>query len=251
MQKIIGIILLEVILVSCSVPRKAFTEERNESFNGSFMESIERQNVTATGFFIQKAEIEIKSTEIRERFIANLKFSKPDKYLISLRSRTGIEGARVYISGDSILVNDRINKKLYSGNSLYLSRKFGLSQSILPLLFGDLINDKKNEGSQIVCKGNIQNLESRIKGMDLNYIIDCNKRKVLSVKQGRSIEGHEVDFVYSKFFRIGNIFVPKIIELTDIQNNTKIKIKILKLEKPWEGNILFVPGKGYELIELL
>ena len=35
------------------------------------------------------------------------------------------------------------------------------------------------------------------------------------------------------------------------QTNTTIKIKILKIEIPWKGNIEFVPGRDYEKMELL
>ena len=30
-----------------------------------------------------------------------------------------------------------------------------------------------------------------------------------------------------------------------------IKIKVIKVDAPWSGNIKFIPGKGYELIELI
>ena len=72
-----------------------------------------------------------------------LKFEYPDKYLISIKSRTGIEGARIYISEDTILFNDRINKKMYYGSSLYLKRKYGLTTNFLPLIFGDIVSRKK------------------------------------------------------------------------------------------------------------
>jgi hypothetical protein len=36
-----------------------------------------------------------------------------------------------------------------------------------------------------------------------------------------------------------------------MQYNIRIKIKIVKTEYPWNGIVRFVPGKGYELIEIL
>lgn len=248
MRKIITIAFLSLFLANCSMTRKRFTENSEGFVSGTFAENIERQNITSEGFFIQKAEIEISSLEINEKFIANVKFHKPDNYLISLRNRTGIEGARIYISGDSIFVNDRINKILYSGNSLYLSRKFGLSQSLLPIVFGDIVLDRKSMLAGIECTGSTQELESNVKGTSLNYRIDCNKRKVSSVTNNMD---RDLEIRYSKFFKVGNRLTPGIIEMTDNQRNTKIRIKILKIELPWEGSLSFIPGKGYELIELL
>ena len=53
------------------------------------------------------------------------------------------------------------------------------------------------------------------------------------------------------FFKAGNILIPKKVEFEDYQRNTKVQIKILKVELPWEGNIKFYPGKNYELIDLV
>ena len=98
------------------------TTDYTKPGSSNVFESTKNQNITNNGFFIQKAEIEIVTGEGKEKYLASIKFEKPDKYLISVKSRTGIEGARIYISNDSILVNDRINKKLYSGNTFYLKR---------------------------------------------------------------------------------------------------------------------------------
>jgi hypothetical protein len=56
---------------------------------------------------------------------------------------------------------------------------------------------------------------------------------------------------YGSFFRVGSILIPKGVEIEDPQYNTSVKIKIIKVEYPWSGTMKFVPGKNYELIELL
>jgi hypothetical protein len=218
---------------------------------GNVLESTESQNITNSGFFIQKAEIETITSEESNKFIANIKFEKPDKYLISLRSRTGIEGARIYIFGDSLQMNDRINKKLYYGTSIYLERKYGFSQSFLPLILGDLILEKRCETAQEKCIENKMSLDCQLKGVPLSYRIDCNKRKVIAVDQIRSLNKKGISIKYGKYFKAGNTVVPRIIEFDDDNYGISVKIKILKVQSPWVGNISFIPGKGYELIELL
>ena len=243
-----------LVVSGCSVFRNngKTIEEKPEILNsGNVVEKTEKQNITNNGFFIQKAEIEVINSEGSNKFTANIKFEKPDIYLISLRSRTGIEGARIFISGDSIQMNDRINKKLYSGTSSYLNRKYGFSQSFLPIIFGDLILEKRCETGNEKCEGDKLVFACQSKGISLNYGIDCKWRKVVSVDQINSFSQDGLKISYEKFFKISGILIPKIIEFKDSQYDIEIKIKILKVELPWTGNVNFIPGRGYELIELL
>ena len=219
--------------------------------SGSIMQSAEYQNITNTGFYIQKAEIETVTSAGNDKFTAIIKFEKPDKYLISLRSRTGIEGVRIYISGDSIQMNDRINRKLYYGTSIYLQRKYGFSQSLLPLIFGDILLDKKCGLSKENCIEGKLNIICQLAGVPLNFSIDCKKRKLITVEQVTGINKEGMNMRYTNYFKAGNILIPRNIEFDDNKYGIAVKIRISKVQSPWSGNISFVPGRGYELIELL
>jgi hypothetical protein len=254
LQKIAFILLTVILLWSCSAARMG--KSGNSVATGlkhtaNVFEDIQNMNITSKSFFIQKAEIELITGESSEKFVANIRFEYPDKYLISLKSRTGIEGARVYINKDSILVNDRINKIMYLGDSFYFKRKYGLNQSFLPLIFGDLLVDQKETDKNVDCSGNKLNLNSVIKGVLLKYVIDCQKRKILLVNQTGSSNSNGLEIKYDKFYRIENILIPGFIEVAGNEFNTRIKIRILKVEYPWIGSVKFIPGKGYELIKLL
>jgi len=175
---------------------------------------------------------------------------KPDKYLISIKSRSGIEGARIYIAGDSIQINDRINRKLYYGTSIYLQKKFGFNQSFLPMIFGDLILDKSSSNSIEKCIDDKVDLNCQLKGILLNYKIDCKKCKLLSAKQIGSNNTEGLNLKFTNYISTGNILVPGKIECIDKMYDFTAKIKILKVQSPWSGDINFMRGKGYELIEL-
>lgn len=238
----------------CSLTRfrgKVPNEGSNDTLTGNILESVKRQNITNSGFFIQKADIEIESQNGKDRYLGSVKFEKPDKYLISIRSRSGIEGARIYISNDTILVNDRINKKLYFGTSFYLKKKYGIDQSCLPLILGDIVLDKICEENQDKCSGDKIITRCAPKGISLNYEIDCRKRKTLSVEQISNFSQAGIKIKFNKFRYVDNIYVPGIIELKDSQYNAAIKIKLMKVDFTWKGSVKFVPGKGYELIELV
>jgi hypothetical protein len=254
LRKVIIILFLPVFITGCSIigrSGKSLTKDNTITLSDNIWESAKNQNLTNNSFFIQKAEVELLSQTGKEKYLASIKFEKPDKYLISVKSRTGIEGARIYISGDSMLVNDRINKKLYSGNTFYLRRKFGLSPGLLPLIFGDVIFDRKCMELNEKCKEDKIITECHVKGVILNYEIDCNKRKVVRVSQQDAFEKNLIKLTFEKYFRLGTNLIPKTIEFEDFQFNTVVKIKVVKVVLPWSGNIKFIPGKGFEIIELI
>jgi hypothetical protein len=247
-------LFLGILVTSCSVTRNLRGEKEENSnviFSGNVLEDIRFLNVTRNNFIIQKAEIEVIIDKQREKFIANIKFESPDKYLISLRSKTGIEGVRIYMTKDTLLVNDRINKKMYFGTSFYLKKKYGFNQKFLPLIFGDLILNGSCEKEQERCVNDKMYVKCVEQGVKLNYEIDCKKRKAVSVTQMNNFVMEGIKIKYGGFFNISNGFIPRLIEIDYSQYNTTIKIKILKVETPWNGSVKFIPGKGYEIIELV
>jgi hypothetical protein len=245
LRKIIFIFIIAISVYGCSATKSRSTLNP-VSLSGSIIENIKFQNLSNNSYFIQKAEIEVLTNNGKEKFIGTIKFEKPDKYLISVKSRTGIEGARIYITKDTVLINDRINKKLYFGTAAYLKLKYGISENLLPLIFGDIILDSKCENKEIRCSNDNATIDCAIKGTYLKYIVDCKKFKTGTVTLGEQ----DINLKFDKYFILNNILVPRTIELRAPDYNMDINIKIVKVENPWNGNVSFVPGKGYELIEL-
>ena len=254
MRKIIIILTFGILLDGCSISRntgKSVIVKSTNELQENVLESVKNQNITNESFFVQKAEIEVQTKNGNEEFIATIKFEIPDRYLISLKSRSGIEGARIYISNDSILVNDRLNKKVYSGNSLYLMRKYGVSLSCLPLIFGDLLLNKNFKQGQEKCSGDKLNINCLLKGVEIKYEIDCNRRKTIAVKDLTNFVQQGIQIEYGNFRIVDKKLIPKTVKIIDSQYNANIKIRFLKIKSPWNGSFIFMPGKGYELIELV
>ncbi len=246
MRKIVIIFIIANFTSGCAVNRFSQTDSTGRTSSGNILADTKNQNISNNSYFIQKAEIEIITNEGKQKFIGTVKFEKPDSYLISLKSRTGIEGARIFITKDTILINDRMNKKLYSGTADYLKLKYGISQDLMPLIFGDIILNPVCENKPVKCSDNELNIDCPVKGILLKYSINCNKAKtgmVTFVDQG-------VRMKYIKYFNSGNILIPRTVEFRSEKYNTTINIKVVKVEVPWNGNVSFVSGKGYELIEL-
>jgi len=254
LRKVIFILIIVIIFTGCSLFKntaKSISGDTILPYSDNILENVKELNINNKGFFIQKAEIEVLTQSGKETFLGNIKFEKPGRYLISLRNRAGIEGARIYINNDTLLINDRINKKLYFGTTLYLKRKYGLTQSMLPLIFGDIILDNSCDTNHSKCTENRIILNCSISGIMLNYIIDCNKRKTISVSMLDNNKNNGVKISYNNFFSAGNVRLPEKVQLEYPINGIIIKIKILKVDLDWDGSLKFVPGKGYDLIELV
>jgi hypothetical protein len=254
LQKI-GFILLCVILnTQCSVVKKGRINKLlvSEKIPGELLiENVIRQNITKYGFFIKKAEIEIYTKGAISNLIGSLKYEVPDKYLLSLKSKTGLEIARIFISDDTVYVNDRINRKRYFGSQEDLKNKYGIANAILPVILGDFIADDFSERNQRKCIKNKISFDCTIDKIKVEYIIDCNIGKVIGAVLQDDANGIRMEINYSDFARAGEIRIPGIVEMKELKNNITIKIRIKKIEVPWLGKIDFIQGNKYELIRFL
>jgi hypothetical protein len=254
LRKIVLILFTIFFLGSCSVTRKvknSVVPEQITPVYGNILEEVIGRNITTEGFFIKKAEITYVTKNGKQKFLGTIKFEFPDKFLISLKSKTGIEGARIYISKDSLIVNDRINKKMYFGKASYLKRKFGVDQSLIPLLFGDLFLDKNIEKNSYKCSNDKLKLDCIIRGVKIDYEVDCKSRKLAKVNLTDNYLRQSIMISNKGFINYGSIAIPEKVEINNLNDSTIIKLRFIKVEFPWNGTLKFIPGKEYEKIELL
>jgi hypothetical protein len=244
------LILIVLIFTGCAVTRRNIPETTPvESGKALYAEAISDLNVTNYNFNIIKAVIEIRTNEEKRKIIANMKFRKPGTYLISIRNQTGIEATRFFINPDTILINDRINKKIYFGSTDYLKTKYGISTNALPVLIGDFIGNVR-ETKQIKCDNNKANIRQFYEEREVDYEINCSKRKVSNIRvyDPESKKGLIIEF--GKFDKIENVTLGRNIKIFDKEEETSINIEIEKIELNKDDEITFIPGKGYEKVLL-
>jgi hypothetical protein len=253
LQKIIAILTVFILLAACTASRKSFINSVPEMDpdNSVSIQGVEKQNITNHNFFIEKIEFKLKDLDGSQNGFGSVKFVLPDKYLISIKSRTGIEVARIFITTDTLLINDRINKKLYCGSNGYLQSKYGITTSVLPVLFGDYINNTIRCNDLETCQRGRTRSEGKINEVEILYILDCGLSKIIKAvpRNGRGENGMEI--AYNEFFRQDGLTVPGKIEISDIHKRSVIELTIKRVELQWEGEIEFIPGKQYEIIHLL
>lgn len=209
-----------------------------------------QRNITDGGFFIHKGRILSTDDNGRISLYFTMKFSPPAKYLISIRSKTGIEAFRVYLTEDTVLVNDRINKAVLYGNTNDFERIIGLPLALLKVSLGDIfILDPKLQPDE-VCIDNEVKLSEYFNGLMVKSTIDCNREKVKSVMLTTGVPDEFVTIDYRKT-RDDRIGLPKKVEINDFRRKIKITLSLDKYTSPWIGEIEFIPGSGYEIIPLL
>ncbi len=211
---------------------------------------IRNFNITKSGFYIQKAEIKITDEGNERKLLGSLKFNPPGKYLFSFKSLTGIEAARIMITKDTLLINDRINRKLFYGSPDNIGKKYGITFGMLPLFLGDILDNKLIGDSVINCRNGIGQTESNVDNKKVYFEIDCKKSKIAKA-DFLNEEGNEgLKFRMEKIVSEEGMYFPKLVEIEDYNKSTTIEIKIGKIKFDGEEDIVFVPGRNYEKILL-
>jgi hypothetical protein len=162
----------------------------------------------------------------------------------------GIEAARIFISEDTILINDKIRRKLYYGSPACLSAKYGISASALPLLTGDFIDNKERMKERISCDGGTSRFYGDIENKEVDYILNCRNGKLKSSDLRKESEAEGILFSFDKFMKIDGKVFPGIIIIEDYKKETVIRVQIERINFEKGDAIEFIPGNNYEKVEL-
>jgi hypothetical protein len=251
LQKLTLFLILALFVSGCSALKKETRKTLdNTDYTLAFQEDIKKNNLTNTNFDISKAEIEISGNGENQKFLGSLKYNNSGTYLFSFRSRTGIEVARIYFSKDTVLINDRMKKKLFYGSTNILNDKYGISILALPLIIGDFVDSSVNTQVRVDCKNGKTEILGVAGRNDIKYYVDCLNGKIESAIIKGEQQANDIVFLFKNFDNIENFVFPRSIELSDRTRETNINIKIIKIEFGEEVKVNFIPGINYEKILL-
>ena len=204
-------------------------------------------NFTTQPFFIQRADINIVGDGISQKVNATIKFAQPDSFLISLRAFLGIEVARIFLTRDTILVNDRINSTLYFGSNQNLSAKYGFDLMFFPVLLGDLITGVQALQGVNCNDGKAVFREIR-KNYIVNYFIDCETKKCKEVTVESGSNYISVEF--GNFGKDGKMVFPRYVKINNFANFAFFEMAIERVEFGVSSSIEFIPGRNFDRVEL-
>jgi hypothetical protein len=241
------------LILNAGCTAKKFVSERSAGSDEQSIEAVisevRKNNLCEESFFIEKANVLFTRDNITTKILFSVKYLRPDKYLFSIRSTAGMEGARIYITKDSVLINDRIKKRILYGKIEDLEKISGLPYFFINIAFGDLYFCE-NEG--IIKSERINNkviITQKCKGKVWNTVLDPVAGKVKSVIFSNEIQKETIAIGYSKYKKNGN-YMPMVVELKDLFRNIYVKVKLEGIQIPWKGKIEFLPGKGYTKEEI-
>ena len=254
MRKVIYmVIMLCSILTACSVSRKTGKygdKSVISDIDENSIESVIHNNLSNNSFYIQRADINVIQNNASARFTASIKYRKPDTTLIIVRSKTGIEAGRALITKDTIIINDRINRKVLVGSPSVLGSKYGIEPGLLFAVFGDIIVEEKDEGRLMNCIKGLYSDRFEINGKNMSYEIDCVRKKVIKALFEGDFKSGDINIGFDDMDNFKGLIYPGKIELDDDWNSIKIVVEIRKIESPWYGRITFIPGSGFKVIRM-
>jgi hypothetical protein len=210
------------------------------------IDSVKANNIEKENFFIEKASVLLIVNNRKTRLVFNTKYVKPDEFMFSIRNNAGIEGARVYISNDTLLINDRVKRKVICGKPKDFEKYSGIPYDFLRIMFGDIFISGKEEEHKYELIDNKVILLQQFNGKKFNSVVDNHIGKVISASFLEENEKEWMTMSYSKH-RETYKKIPQVIEIKDFKREMTAKIKLEKIQIPWDGVIEFIPGKGYNI----
>lgn len=255
MQKIGYIVLAATVLITgCSTARKtgktSVGNAKESATTDYTVESVIMNNLSNNNFYIQKADINIIQENISVRLVADIKFKKPDTILITIKSRTGIEAGRAFITKDTLIVRDRINKKLLIGEPEALGAKYGVDPSFILAILGDIVVEEKDKTESMKCLRGDFSREFKVHGKNVEYIIDCQRNKLKQAYFEGDIKSGNITITMNEIIKSGNVIYPGKIIINDDLKSMSVVIEIRKIESPWDGKISSVSGQGYKVVKI-
>lgn len=217
--------------------------------NSAIKGTIEN-NITNDGFFINKGKISTSGETGRISLYFTIKYKLPGTYLISLRSKTGMEAYRIFISSDTVLVNDRLNKSLLTGSPFDFERITGIPTELLKISVGDFFYNRPVFEKQENCVNGEIKISDSFLGMIIKTTLDCDAGKAKSLLLTTGVTDEYINIEYKKY-RDDKKKLPKSVEVYDFRRKIKIKISVFKYSSPWYGDIQFIPGSGYTIKPLI
>ncbi len=247
------ILIVSVILSGCTAVRKAnvtLPAVRDVQNDLNLTERTTGSNLSARDFNILKANVEVINNGEEQKLIASIKYRRNGNYLVTIRNRSGIEAARALVTSDTVLINDRIYRKMYCGSNDYLLNKYGVSTDLLPLVFGDYLDELTETEIIKDCINGISEIQGYHHNKELWYTLDCKKAKVTSVTVSEKYGTAGINMKFGNFKSEGSSLYPGRISLEDVSGKTKILIEIISIDFADQRELEFIPGKNYERIVL-
>jgi len=252
MQKVIPIIILIIILIQgCATSRRA--KVRGKVSNESSIKGgdIADKNVSLKGFYIQKALVTVTGNQTETKFLVTVKYNLPDSILISVRARIGYEAARIFLTNDTLIIADRINRKLRVGNPQFLKKKYGIEPAMLFIIMGDYISGTESRDKDLKCIQGYSESNIVLEGRNINYRINCSEGKIAGATFEGDITSGNIALEFKEFTNFDGLIMPKFIRMNNDLSQIKADMEIEKATGNFMGYVGGLKtGNSYDVIRI-
>jgi len=239
------ILLLGITFTACK-SKKALV--KTDSIDRKLIEQVERIQTAEPTFRtanVSKMSVALEMGGKRLNTSASCKIRTDSAIHVSIQPFLGFELFKVEITKDSMLVFDKVNKKLYPVPFAFLKTKFGLSvgysdlQAMLSNRFftvgsnePDLLNCKKTEnaGNPIIIYQNTE-IQQQTQ-INVSDRIEKQELKALS-------SGYRMEVIYSEFAKLENILFPQLIKLTATNSKRTVTIDFKIAKAVFDSELSF------------
>jgi hypothetical protein len=245
------ILSLIVLFSGCSSGRLSTERKKTDLIgNGNnILEELSKNNISKRDFSIIKGSISFREAEKSGKYLFSLRHKDTNCYLLSLRNSMGIEGVRVFMTTDTVLINDRINRRVLYGRPEILISLTGIPGVFKELLFGDIVLNKESRTEKVEVIDNKVYVNQSIDGFLLKSQIDIGVNKISNARLNKGPGTNEIQFTYKNFDK-GTIAFPRKIQIKSINNAIDLLIRIDKVDFELIDSLKFVPGKNYKYEEI-
>lgn len=253
MRKITFILIISALIIEgCSTSRRAGTGTFQDAADGdgTVVSDVVRNNISNFGFNINRADIFYSIDGVSGKLVAGVKHKNPDTLLVTIRHSTGIEIGRIFLTSDTILINDRINRRVMYGDPAFLEKRYGIERGMIMVVLGDIIMKDEERNVNNNCQNGVLTIQTKLEDGRINYEIDCKLRKITNTILVRNTTNDRITIRYKNFIKRGNNIVPGTIEIEDLKNKALIRMEIKGVEIPWKGRVDFIYGTRYKFMRI-
>ncbi|HET8860774.1 DUF4292 domain-containing protein [Marivirga sp.] len=153
-----------------------------------------------------KSKIKFNSPDRNLSSNANIRIKKDSIIWVSVAPIFGIEAARGYISQDTIVFLDRVNKEVYRYNFESLSNELNFDinfQIIQSILLGNQVFEFKGDDNFSKRSGELRINQKRGR-FELQTLASSENRKVKSIKVQEIPDGSKMEMIFTNFNIVAN-----------------------------------------------
>jgi hypothetical protein len=152
---------------------------------------------------------------------------------------------------DTLIIIDKINKKIRVGNPQVLKNKYGVEPAFIFVILGDFIIEKQSQELPLGCRNGISSDQFIVGGRTVNYTIDCKRKKIVSASFEGDIKTGNIDMEFSDFIILEDMLLPGSVNISNDLSMFKAKVEIEKATINYEGIIGSIkPGSNYIVLRL-